>query len=154
MTRQPAYRNSAKRHGFTLIEMLVVVGIILVLLSMSGPTYRYTIRLTHQAGCLSNMHQLTAAWVQFPIDHGGRIVIGNPNGGYNPEKFVQAGSGPGPVKAGALWPYMSHIKAWQCPAAPEGEFPRPGDTSAGNTRTYTLTGVTSSLKCDNSQRVS
>ncbi|MDH3583438.1 MAG: prepilin-type N-terminal cleavage/methylation domain-containing protein [Phycisphaerae bacterium] len=56
-------------HGFTLIEMLVVVGILLVLLSLGSPALKMGIRSAKMGACASNLHQIYVAGASWKLDH-------------------------------------------------------------------------------------
>jgi prepilin-type N-terminal cleavage/methylation domain-containing protein len=63
-----------KRHprkaGFTLIEMLVVIGIIAVLAAIVLPVYTAAQERARQANCLANMHAIANAFKIFYQDEG------------------------------------------------------------------------------------
>jgi len=54
-------------HGaaFTLIELLVVISIIAILIAILIPVLGRSRELGHRTVCLSNLKQLTFAWVAF-----------------------------------------------------------------------------------------
>ncbi|MGD9495628.1 MAG: type II secretion system protein [Armatimonadota bacterium] len=57
------------RRGFTLIEMLVVVGIIAVLAAIIFPVYAQARGKARQAQCTSNLRQLGQAHEMYSSDH-------------------------------------------------------------------------------------
>ncbi len=57
------------RKGFTLIELLVVVAIIALLISILLPSLRDAREQAKVAKCLANYKQLTAAAMQYFLDH-------------------------------------------------------------------------------------
>src|SRR5436309_2126433 len=61
------------RRGFTLVELLVVIGIIAVLLSILLPTLGKVRRQAYTLQCSSNMRQLSMAMLMYINDNKGRF---------------------------------------------------------------------------------
>ncbi|WCJ61135.1 type II secretion system protein [Fontisphaera persica] len=59
----------ALRQGFTLVELLVVVGIIAVLAALLMPALGAAKRRAVTVRCLNNLRQLQAAWQMYEVDH-------------------------------------------------------------------------------------
>jgi len=59
-----------RRRGFTLVEMLVVIGIIVVLMAILFPVYAVVRRKARETQCHSNLRQLAAALKEYRNDHG------------------------------------------------------------------------------------
>jgi len=59
-----------RRRGFTLVEMLVVIGIIVVLMAILFPVFAAVMRKARETQCHSNLRQLAAALKQYLSDHG------------------------------------------------------------------------------------
>src|SRR5438045_9126882 len=64
---------SRERHGFTLVELLVVIGIIAVLISILLPTLNGVRRQAKLVQCSSNMRQLATAMIMYIQDNKGQF---------------------------------------------------------------------------------
>ena len=58
-----------RRRGFTLVEMLVVIAIIVVLMAILFPVFSTVRRKARATKCRSNMHMLAMALKQYKTDH-------------------------------------------------------------------------------------
>lgn len=62
------------RRGFTLVEMLVVIGIILVLAAILFPVLTAATRAARKAACMSNLRQLYMAQKMYSDDYDRTLV--------------------------------------------------------------------------------
>jgi prepilin-type N-terminal cleavage/methylation domain-containing protein len=123
--RIPFYR------GFTLIELLVVISVIAVLIAILVPVLGRAREVGQRSVCLSNLKQLTTAWLLYADDHDGNLVSGRGfpmssdnkhfvDGWVNYEIFMQTNSQStffdNPSK-GALWSYIQDVGVYHCPRA-------------------------------------
>jgi len=119
-----------KRKGFTLIELLVVIAIIAILMAILIPTLNRARELGKRAACLSNLRQLTLAWIMYADDNDGKIVyarvgwrqnygmgwVGQPGRNESEAKKIKH------IKEGLLFPYSRNIKLYRCPTGERGEM--------------------------------
>jgi len=127
----PSETRTAKRtaRGFTLIELLVVSAIIALLLALLIPVLRSAREQGQRAVCLSNLRQLTLAWIAYADDYDGKIVQNVNSGVISGQRGWRAAfnyslsytlSGADLIREdnrGALWPYLRDIDIYRCPRA-------------------------------------
>jgi len=130
------------RAGFTLIELLVVIAVIAILIAILVPVLSNAREQAHRAVCMSNLRQLTLAWVAYADDHDSKIVSGVAfatsirGAGYGNHHSIKRSMLKGwlgqaflssnrsavienPDK-GALWPYIQDIDVYRCPRGRTG----------------------------------
>ena len=66
------------RRAFTLVELLVVIGIILVLVAILLPALNTAREHSRRSACLSNLHQIGYALTMYANDFRGRYPNSNP----------------------------------------------------------------------------
>jgi prepilin-type N-terminal cleavage/methylation domain-containing protein/prepilin-type processing-associated H-X9-DG protein len=72
--KQP--RHASSPHGFTLVELLVVIGIIAILISLLLPALNRAREQASQVKCMSNLRQLGTAFVMYVQENHGRFPRG------------------------------------------------------------------------------
>ena len=115
--------------AFTLIELLVVIAIIALLMAIFIPVLRNAREQGQRVVCLSNLKQLTFAWLAYADEYDSKIVYGSSftYGGLLWDKPVESWLGDAffypksraallesPDK-GALWPYIKDVDFYHCP---------------------------------------
>jgi prepilin-type N-terminal cleavage/methylation domain-containing protein len=125
---------SQPRDGFTLVEVLVVIGVIIVLAALLFPVMARVRQGGQRTVCLNNMKQLGLAFQQYTIDHdsrypgagqfqkwgnGGHWVKGTNTGTMfelaNPENPTGTQAD---VQGGALYPYAKNPNGYIWPSTP------------------------------------
>jgi prepilin-type N-terminal cleavage/methylation domain-containing protein/prepilin-type processing-associated H-X9-DG protein len=101
--RAVATPSVAGRAGFTLTELLVVLGIIVVLLALLLPTVSKAREAANRAKCSSNIHQIIAAATNRATNSGDGIFFPAPHGGTDGLAYLIPG-------------YMTDWKVGQCPS--------------------------------------
>ncbi len=125
--------NRKKRRfprGFTLIELLVVIAIIAVLMAILIPTLHRAKEQGQRATCLSNVKQLTLAWIMYAYENEDKIV--------NASTFFSRPGEPAWIgarwqvsgtakelrehlKDGILYKYCNDVDIFKCPTGIRGE---------------------------------
>jgi prepilin-type N-terminal cleavage/methylation domain-containing protein/prepilin-type processing-associated H-X9-DG protein len=67
-----------KRKGFTLVELLVVIAIIALLMAVLLPALNRAREQGKRIVCLSNLRQLTIAWMNYAESNNDKLVNGAP----------------------------------------------------------------------------
>ena len=72
--REPYDARASASFGFTLIELLVVISVIALLLAILIPVLDRARELGQHTVCLSNLRQLTLAWILYAEDNNSWLV--------------------------------------------------------------------------------
>jgi len=142
---------SHPRRAFTLVELLVVIGIIALLVGILLPTLSRARDAAQKTACLSNLRQGHQALVLYANDHDYQVPLGYTNG-WKQFNYVASRNtnftGTTPVEErrrmrwlGQLWlaDLMPAGEAWYCPALRDETIQFDTAENAwppGNTRTF------------------
>jgi prepilin-type N-terminal cleavage/methylation domain-containing protein/prepilin-type processing-associated H-X9-DG protein len=109
-----------KRNGFTLVELLVVIGIIALLISILLPSLNRARESAQRVACLSNLRSTMQMMHLYAADNKGQIPLGCHSDRYQESYYITIGSGStlhwptwGPLyKAG----YLTDARFLYCPS--------------------------------------
>ena len=121
---RPNYARSRKSlHGFTLVELLVVISIIALLLSILMPSLRRARDQAKSIVCRVNVRSISMAWLMYADDNNGKLVGPDP---YRQSGFAWVEEPLPPysleekwdgIRRGKLFDYVGRsVKVFHCPA--------------------------------------
>ncbi len=98
------------RKGFTLIELLVVIAIIAILAAILFPVFARAREKARQTSCLSNVKEITLAFVMYDTDYNEKGLSG-----------ITCGPTNGAECCTRCWilnlhPYIMNWQLWECPS--------------------------------------
>jgi prepilin-type N-terminal cleavage/methylation domain-containing protein len=118
------------RKGFTLVELLVVIGIIALLVAILMPALARARDQSNRAKCMSNVRQLMITTLMYTAENKGWIPwstwdsIAAGDGWLYKKPRVSGGSfTPQDIEQGLYWPYLKSHEVFQCPGARDPSDP-------------------------------
>ena len=98
-------RRSSQSSGFTLVELLVVIGIIALLMSILFPSFARVRAQARKTVCLSNLRQLGQAAHMYAADNKGWLPTRYNGAPWPPQVLFWGGRDERPIFAGYLGGY-------------------------------------------------
>jgi prepilin-type N-terminal cleavage/methylation domain-containing protein/prepilin-type processing-associated H-X9-DG protein len=141
-------RRSGQGKGFTLVELLVVVGIIVVLLGLLVRTFRRSREQASAAVCASNLGQIGKAFLMYAQSNNDKFPYHADWSGTFPADWVHwwPGLGRDPnnlTKSSAIAPYLGNFTAalFHCPADDVTHHPRSDKSKGVYPFSYSMNGL-------------
>lgn len=107
MLRRTYSKSPAVAFAFTLVELLVVLGVLALLAAVLLPVFLQARAKAASAACVSNLRQLGLAMTMYAADADGHFPT-----------HVEEGKGPLPDWDAQLLPYVKNTEMFHCPACP------------------------------------
>jgi prepilin-type processing-associated H-X9-DG protein/prepilin-type N-terminal cleavage/methylation domain-containing protein len=111
MTRHRNIWISIKRRAFTLVELLVVIGIIAILMGLLLPTITSAREQSKSVQCLSNLRQFAVAANNYVVLNGGNYPLAY----YKSDSWDYSIVG-AKLVPGLLWMGRTDVRIQQCPS--------------------------------------
>ena len=108
--------------GFTLIELMVVIGIIAILIALLLPALQRAREQARTVACLSNVRQVVLAIQQYATSNQGKTPVWCVRRHYPVNPFPETLFDPGPGWPMLIERYLGQKpdgKVWNCPAWPD-----------------------------------
>ena len=121
-SRRPARRPARRPRGFTLVELLVVIGIIAVLVGVLLPVLSVAREHANRTACLSQLHQIGGGLAMYANDSKGRLPNGITAEDYEYFNGALAGTDVGLVMVEFNDRYLKAPAVFHCPSS---RLPRP-----------------------------
>jgi len=127
-------RIVASRHGFSLVELLVIISILVLLTAILMPSLANALMLAQRAGCANNLREISRACTNYgttPLYHRGTTGNSLPVANVTSANWANFAAGEG--NAACLWILISQnflgTDSFLCPAASSQGFSAPAQST-------------------------
>lgn len=103
-----------RRVGFTLVELMAVLAVILVLVSILMPSLSKGREAARRVTCLSNLRQVAIAWTGYANDND-RYLVSADTWRYG---WAGDGNADNDIRRGSLFSYVPDPEVYHCPSDP------------------------------------
>ena len=108
------HTTATRQHGFTMTELLTVMGLVTLLFSLLVPVISKVKAASSNTTCLSNLRQMGTAWTAYTMEHHGRLPTYMWRSPTLAPEAAWKGYWPGIIEANGITP-----ETMLCPAARE-----------------------------------
>jgi prepilin-type N-terminal cleavage/methylation domain-containing protein len=124
MSAVARFISTSPRRAFTLVELLVVIGIIAVLISLLLPALNRARDAAISANCLSNMREVGNAMQMYAIENSDKVPIGHFNNRLHESYVISFKASAAPPDT-RIYPILGHLyqsglmkdpRAFWCPS--------------------------------------
>jgi prepilin-type N-terminal cleavage/methylation domain-containing protein len=146
MRRNALHCRAWRNGGFTLVELLVVIGIIAILVAILLPSLARAQESSRRVNCLSNLRHVHQAFMLYALDHHDQVPLGYRGGNTQWNSMVYSATAKKIVLFGLLQleGRMKSPRVFFCPSendtrsmfdTPENPWP-PGPDGVGTAQVY------------------
>ena len=116
-------RRRSNRHAFTLVEILIVLGIIILLAGLLLPVIGQAREAGRRAVCLNNLRMLTQAWISYADENERHFCSSDPDANIKGYYWGWVSNDPtnppiDPIRRGKIWSFVNDTTAYRCPDDP------------------------------------